>query len=81
MKRVVVSCTFSHGMHMLVSRCSLNPEVDIGQIEGAFMMGVGLWFTEKVFYDSATGRELSDGTWVGNKIGKLNIWVSLLTLI
>ena len=29
------------------------------------MMGVGLWFTEKVFYDSATGQELSDGTWVG----------------
>lgn len=34
---------------------SLNPAVDIGQIEGAFVMGLGLLFQEKVNYDSLTG--------------------------
>ena len=42
---------------------SINPHIDIGQIEGAFMMGVGFWLTEKMDYDQTTGQLLSVGTW------------------
>jgi len=42
---------------------SLSPLIDIGQIEGAFIMGVGLWTSEKITYDPATGEKLSRGTW------------------
>ncbi|CAH3170663.1 unnamed protein product [Porites lobata] len=41
---------------------SKNPVLDIGQVEGAFMMGVGQWLTEKFIYDPQTGRNLSNGT-------------------
>ena len=34
---------------------SLNPAIDIGQAEGAFMMGVGHVLQEKVEYDRQTG--------------------------
>jgi xanthine dehydrogenase/oxidase len=43
---------------------SLSPEVDIGQIEGAFVMGLGLWTTEKLMWDKATGELLTKNTWV-----------------
>lgn len=42
---------------------SISPLIDIGQIEGAFMMGVGLWTSEKITYDPVTGQKLSRGTW------------------
>ncbi|CAL1538889.1 unnamed protein product [Lymnaea stagnalis] len=42
---------------------SLNPELDIGQLEGAFNMGCGLFLLEGMKYDNKTGRALSDGTW------------------
>ncbi|KAK9807521.1 hypothetical protein WJX72_001412 [[Myrmecia] bisecta] len=42
---------------------SINPGVDIGQVEGAFMMGLGMCTTEDVVWDSRTGRLLSDSTW------------------
>jgi len=42
---------------------SINPLVDIGQVEGAFVMGIGLWTSERVVYDPETGRKLSAGTW------------------
>jgi len=41
---------------------SLNPAVDIGQIEGAFVMGLGYFLTEEVVH-SDTGELLSNGTW------------------
>eukprot|EP01038_Epipyxis_sp_PR26KG_P004721 gene4721-6626_t len=41
---------------------SLNPAVDIGQIEGAFVMGLGYFLTERVEYDSL-GQLLTNGTW------------------
>lgn len=41
---------------------SLNPAVDIGQIEGAFVMGLGYFLQEKVEY-SSTGGLKSIGTW------------------
>ncbi|CAL1529227.1 unnamed protein product [Lymnaea stagnalis] len=42
---------------------SLNPAIDIGQIEGAFVMGLGSYMTEDIIFDSQTGRILNDGTW------------------
>lgn len=43
---------------------SMNPFVDIGQVEGAFIMGVGLYTSELVKFDVETGVKLSNGTWV-----------------
>ena len=45
---------------------SMNPELDIGQVEGAYMMGLGLWLTEKIIYDPQTGKNLTNGTWVND---------------
>ncbi|GFO39136.1 xanthine dehydrogenase/oxidase [Plakobranchus ocellatus] len=42
---------------------SLNPVIDIGQTEGAFIMGVGCFLTEDTKFDKETGRILTDGTW------------------
>jgi len=41
---------------------SLNPAVDIGQVEGCFIQGLGFCLTEKLEHDSA-GRLLANGTW------------------
>lgn len=48
--------------------CSINPEIDIGQVEGAFVMGLGYWLTEKVIYDADSGQILSHNTWVWQSI-------------
>ncbi|XP_035690573.1 xanthine dehydrogenase-like isoform X4 [Branchiostoma floridae] len=42
---------------------SVNPELDIGQVEGGFVFGLGYWLTEKCVYDKETGRLLTNGTW------------------
>lgn len=42
---------------------SMNPYVDIGQVEGAFVMGVGLYTSEVVKFNEETGQKLSNGTW------------------
>ena len=46
--------------------CSINPEVDIGQAEGALVMGLGYWLTEDVKYDADTGELLTHNTWVSS---------------
>ena len=43
---------------------SLSPEIDIGQIEGAFMFGLGLWTSEEVKFHPTTGKILTYDTWV-----------------
>jgi len=43
---------------------SINPSIDIGQIEGAYMMGQGLWTSEKLVYVKDTGELLTNNTWV-----------------
>lgn len=42
----------------------MSPYVDVGQVEGAFVMGLGLYTSEKVKFDPSTGQKLSNGTWV-----------------
>ncbi|XP_045500109.1 xanthine dehydrogenase 1-like [Colias croceus] len=42
---------------------SVSPYIDIGQLEGAFIMGVGYYTTEELIYDPKTGELLSDRTW------------------
>lgn len=41
---------------------SLNPAVDLGQIEGAFVQGVGFFMMEEHVVDKS-GKLVSDGTW------------------
>jgi len=54
----------------LIEDCgiSLSPEIDIGQVEGALVMGLGMWTTEKLQYDGTTGELLTMNTWVRPKI-------------
>ena len=43
---------------------SLSPEIDIGQIEGAFIFGLGLWTSEEIKFHPTTGKILTFDTWV-----------------
>lgn len=43
---------------------SLSPMIDVGQIEGAFVMGMGYWLSEQLKYDEVSGRLLNTRTWV-----------------
>merc|ERR1711953_1496191 len=40
---------------------SVNPAIDIGQIEGAFVQGMGLFTTEELIYDASSGRLVTVG--------------------
>jgi xanthine dehydrogenase/oxidase len=42
---------------------SMNPGIDIGQIEGAFVMGLGYFLTEKLVHNEETGELLTNRTW------------------
>lgn len=43
---------------------SMSPEVDVGQAEGAFIMGLGYFTSEELVHDSDTGVLLTNRTWV-----------------
>ncbi|XP_047997895.1 indole-3-acetaldehyde oxidase-like isoform X2 [Leguminivora glycinivorella] len=42
---------------------SISPSIDVGQVEGAFIMGLGYWTTEHMVYDQESGEVLSDRPW------------------
>merc|ERR1711923_363922 len=42
---------------------STSPVVDIGQVEGAFIMGLGLYTSEEIKHDPTTGELLTKNTW------------------
>ena len=42
----------------------MNPMIDIGQVEGAYVMGLGAFLTEDLFFSKDSGKLLNDGTWV-----------------
>nr|XP_050853429.1 uncharacterized protein LOC127065310 isoform X1 [Vespula vulgaris] len=42
---------------------SLNPEIDLGQVEGGFIMGMGYWTSEDLIYDPKTGALTNYRTW------------------
>jgi len=41
----------------------LSPAIDIGQVEGAFAFGMGLHLTERLRYDPATAKLLTNRAW------------------
>ena len=49
---------------------AISPEVDIGQIEGAYTMGLGYFLQEKVVYDEETGELLTNRTWVRPRVNR-----------
>ncbi|XP_012938611.1 xanthine dehydrogenase/oxidase [Aplysia californica] len=42
---------------------SLNPALDMGQVEGGFIMGYGYFLHEELRFDPTSGELLTDGTW------------------
>ncbi|XP_073945872.1 xanthine dehydrogenase-like isoform X2 [Choristoneura fumiferana] len=42
---------------------SVSPQIDVGQVEGAFIMGLGYWTCEQLVFDPETGELLTDRTW------------------
>ena len=59
---------------------SINPEIDIGQVEGAYVMGLGYWLTERFVYDEDSGEVLTHNTWVWYKVTVyIATWIKLST--
>ncbi|XP_050091459.1 xanthine dehydrogenase/oxidase-like [Anopheles aquasalis] len=42
---------------------SMNPNIDVGQIEGAFVMGLGYYLTEVLVYDPRNGALVNNRSW------------------
>lgn len=42
---------------------SISPLMDVGQIEGAFVMGLGMFLNENMVFDKETGKLLTNRSW------------------
>ncbi|XP_045464415.1 indole-3-acetaldehyde oxidase-like [Harmonia axyridis] len=51
----------------------LSPYIDIGQVEGAFIMGLGYYITEKLIFDKNNGKMLTNNTWTYKPPGAKDI--------
>ncbi|XP_063842770.1 uncharacterized protein LOC135090214 isoform X1 [Scylla paramamosain] len=56
---------------------SMSPLVDVGQVEGGLVMGLGLHTTEEIKFDPTTGQKLTAGTWSYKPLSALDIPVDL----
>ncbi|CAG9122421.1 unnamed protein product [Plutella xylostella] len=52
---------------------SMNPAIDIGQIEGAFIQAQGHWTSEELSYNQQTGELTNDRTWTYHVPGMRDI--------
>uniref|UniRef100_A0A1B0GDN7 FAD-binding PCMH-type domain-containing protein n=1 Tax=Glossina morsitans morsitans TaxID=37546 RepID=A0A1B0GDN7_GLOMM len=52
---------------------SISPYVDIGQVEGAFIMCLGYWLTEQMLFDRQTGQLVTNRTWTYKPPGAKDI--------
>ncbi|KAL5273166.1 hypothetical protein ACFFRR_000119 [Megaselia abdita] len=51
----------------------LSPNIDVGQVEGAFVMGLGYFLYEDLKYDMQTGKILTNNSWTYKIPGALDI--------
>ena len=64
--------------HHYIFIFSNNPTLDIGQIEGAFVFGLGYHLTEEMKYDPKTGATLTNSTWVSGDWCVLQLSVDMV---